>query len=182
MRKVIAVMNMTLDGYCDHTAGIADEELHDHYTQILKDAGVVLYGRKTYDLMKFWPSLVANPSGNKSIDDFAMVMDKVPKILFSRTVKEVDWHSTTLAKASLKEEVNRLKNSEGGDIILGSPSLIVQTSNLGLIDEYQLCIHPVVLGKGLALFKDISEQFQLKLRYTKVFDSGVILCHYSVEE
>lgn len=178
MRKVIAAMNMTIDGFCDHTAGIADDELHDHYTELLKGAGVILYGRKTYQLMEYWRTVLESPAGNKSEDDFAVVMDRVPKIVFSNTLKNVDWKSATVSNHSLQDEVNFLKGQPGKDIYVGSPSLIDQLSSLGLIDEYQLCMHPVILGKGLTLFKNQQEQIMLKLVNIKVFGSGAIIHYY----
>jgi dihydrofolate reductase len=146
MRKVIAAMNMTLDGFCDHTAGIADEELHQHYCDLLNDEGSILYGRITYQLMEsYWPDIVKNPTGEKSTDDFAVAIQKIPKIVFSRTLKSIQWENTKLAKRSLEEEVSELKQSADAgkkNILVGSPSLILALTNLNLIDEYQLCIHP----------------------------------------
>src|SRR3954467_7006385 len=148
MRKIIAAINMTLDGFCDHTAIIPDEEIHQHYKELLSDADAVLYGRITYQLMEFWQTLVKNPSGEKSIDDFAMAMDKIPKIVFSHTLKNVEWESAKLANRSLEEEVLELKQQSGKDIFVGSRSLIIQLMKLNLIDEFQLCVHPVVAGSG----------------------------------
>ena len=83
MRKVIAAINLTLDGFCDHTVMIADEELHDHYTDLLRNAGAMLYGRTTYLLMEnYWPAVVKNPTGNRSMDDFAVALENIPKIVF----------------------------------------------------------------------------------------------------
>lgn len=79
---------MTLDGVCDHTAGIADEGLHQHYSELLDNAGVILYGRTTYQLMQFWQTLLKKPSGEKSMDDFAISIDKTPKLVFSNTLQE----------------------------------------------------------------------------------------------
>ena len=87
MRKIIAAINMTLDGFCDHTVLLPDEEIHRHYTELLSDADAILYGRITYQLMQYWQALVKNPSGEKSMDDFAIAMDKIPKIVFSQTLK-----------------------------------------------------------------------------------------------
>src|SRR5688572_22121288 len=101
MRKVIAAINMTLDGYCDHTAGIPDEALHEHYADLLRTSGIVLYGRITYQLMEFWRTLVEKPSGDYTMDEFARVMDLTPKLVFSRTLKKLDWHSATLATQGL---------------------------------------------------------------------------------
>src|SRR5690349_8754681 len=94
MRKIVAAINMTLDGDCNHTSGIADDELHRHYTDLLRNAGTLLYGRITYQLMEsYWPTLVKNPSGNKAYDDFAGAIDNIPKVVFSNTLKSVKWES-----------------------------------------------------------------------------------------
>ena len=169
---------MTLDGYCDHTLVNADDDLHDHYKELLKSAGVILYGRITYQLMEFWPTLLKNPSGNKSMDEFAEVMDRVPKIVFSHTLKNLDWESAHLAKRGLQEEIEALKQQPGKDIFLGSPSLIVQGTNLGLIDEYQLCMHPVIAGGGLPLFKNTRERSELKFLKTKNLAIGAVVMYY----
>lgn len=178
MRKVIAAINMTIDGVCDHTVGIVDDELMQHYTDLLSHAGVSLYGRITYELMEYWRPLVENPTGNKADDDFAVVMDQLPKIVFSHTLKSVNWHSAKLASRGLEEEVLALKQHPGKDILAGSPSMIAALTRLNLIDEYQLCVHPIIAGKGLPLFKDIADQKSLKLLKTKTFASGVIVLYY----
>jgi len=169
---------MTLDGFCDHTAMIADNEIHQHYTDLLKNAGTILYGRITYQLMEYWPTIVKNPTGNKSMDDFAVTIDNIPKIVFSRTLKNVEWKTARIAKGSLEEEVLELKQQQGRDILVGSPGLIVALMKLNLIDEYQLCVHPVVVGKGLPLFKSINDRVILKLLKTKTFSSGQIILYY----
>src|SRR5215213_6034249 len=178
VRKVIAAMNMTLDGFCDHTAGIADDEIHQHYADLLRNSGTALYGRKTFQLMEYWRSVVENPTGNKSTDDFAVTMDNIPKIVFSRTLKNVEWKTARLATRDLKEEVLELRQQEGSDILVGSPSLIVALTQLGLIDEYQLGILPTILGRGLTLFKDITNRVDLKLLKTKAFSCGVAIHYY----
>ena len=111
MRKLIAAINMTLDGFCDHTAGIPDEEIHQHYTELLNEGDAILYGRITYQLMEYWQPLVKNPSGEKTMDDFAIAIDKIPKIVFSHTLKNVDWESAKLANRAIEEEVLELKQS-----------------------------------------------------------------------
>lgn len=178
MRKLIAAINVTLDGYCDHTAGIADDELHQHYNELLKSADAVIYGRITYQLMEYWPTVVKNPTGNKSIDDFAATIDNISKIVFSHTLKNVEWKNSRLAKGNLKEEVLALKQQPGKDVLVGSPSLIVALMNLNLIDEFQLCVHPVILGKGLQLLKNINDRINLKLLRTKTFGSGAVTLYY----
>jgi dihydrofolate reductase len=178
MRKVIAAMNMTLDAICDHTAGIADEDLHQHYAELLDNAGVALYGRKTYQLMQFWQTLIENPSGQKSMDDFALAMDKIPKIVFSQTLTNTGWDSAKLATKEIEKEVLELKQQSGKDILVGSPSVIIQLINLKLIDEFQICIHPMIEGKGLLLFDKIKDRTIFRLLKTKILGSGAIVLYY----
>ena len=170
---------MTLDGYCDHTAVVADEELHQYYSELLEKAGVLLYGRVTCQLMEFWKDLALNPSGQKDLDDFARIMDKVPKVVFSRTLKDPDWHSARLAGSSIEETVKSLRLDSGKDIYVGSPGLIVSLTNLGLIDEYQLCVHPVIAGRGLPLFYKIAQTHVLELYQVKTLTSGVVVLNYT---
>src|SRR5574341_106431 len=179
MRKLIAAINMTLDGFCDHTAGIADDELHQHYNELLRNADTLLYGRITYQLMEsYWPSVVKNPTGNKPTDEFAVLIDNISKIVFSRTLKNVDWKNTILKKEVIKEEILELKKKTGKPIFAGSPSLITALAQLGLIDEYQLCVQPIVLGSGLPLFKNVKDRIDLKLLYTKTFACGAVVLYY----
>ncbi|KJJ39059.1 dihydrofolate reductase family protein [Aequorivita vladivostokensis] len=178
MGKIIAALNMTIDGFCDHTAGIPDEAIHQHYTQLLAQGDAILYGRITYGLMEFWRTVLDNPSENKSMHDFAVVIDRIPKIVFSRTLKNVTWKSATIAKRSLKEEVLELKQQPGKDIFVGSRSLIIQLLHLQLIDEFQLCIHPLVEGKGLRLFENINNRIIFKLVKNKTFKNGAIILYY----
>jgi len=178
MRKTIAAINLTIDGFCDHTAIIPDEEIHQHYTDLLNTGDVVLYGRTTYQLMQYWQELIKNPSGEKTMDDFAVAIDKIPKIVFSHTLKKTDWDSAKLASQSLEKTVIELKQRPGRDIFIGSRSLIVELTNLNLIDEYQLCIHPVIVGKGLPLFDKIKDRTTFKLLKTKIFKAGATLLYY----
>lgn len=180
MRKVIAAFNMTLDGICDHTVGIPDADLHDHYTELLGQAGALLYGRTTYELMQFWQGLLQNPSGEASMDDFAVAIDQVPKVVFSRTLTETGWDSARLATADLEAEVMALKQEPGPDkaIMVGSRSLIVQLFNLNLIDAFQICIYPMLEGKGLPLFDAIQDRTMFRLVRTKTFGSGAIVLYY----
>jgi dihydrofolate reductase len=178
MRKVISAINMTIDGFCDHTAIIPDEEVHQHYTDLLNNGGVVLYGRITYHLMQFWQTLVKNPTGEKTMDDFAAAIDKIPKIVFSHKLKNTEWNSAKLANEPIEEMVKELKQQSGKDILVGSRSLIIQLMKLNLIDEYQLCVHPVVAGSGLPLFENINDRTTLKLIKTKIFTGGAATLYY----
>lgn len=183
MRKLIAAINLTLDGVCDHTAGIPDEEIHQHYAELLDSADIILYGRTTYELMQFWQELVKNPSGEKSMDDFALTIDRIPKIVFSHKLKNAEpealgWDSAKLADKSLEETVKELKQQAGKPILAGSRSIILQLMKLNLIDEYQLCYHPVVAGGGLPLFENTGDRTVFKLIKTKVFSGGAIVLYY----
>jgi dihydrofolate reductase len=178
MRKVIAALNITIDGFCDHTAGVPDKEIHQHYTDLLNDGDVILYGRTTYELMEYWRPMVKKPSGEKTMDDFAVAIDKIEKIVFSRSLKTVDWESAKLSEQTPEEELNRLKKLPGKNIYVGSRSLIIQLLNLNLIDELQLCVHPVVIGQGLPLFDKIEEQRTFKLLRTRTFKAGAMLMCY----
>ena len=179
MRKLIAAMNMTLDGFCDHTAMNADDEIHEHYNDMLRNSGTLIYGRITYQLMEsYWPTVVKNPTGNKPMDDFAVLIDDIPKIVYSRTLKNVVWKNSTLKKEIAKEEIIALKQQAGKPIAVGSPSLIVALAQLGVVDEYQLAVHPTILGSGLTLFKNIKERIDLKLLKTKTFGCGAVMHYY----
>jgi len=182
MRKVIAAINMTLDGFCDHTAVNPDEEIHQHYADLISNAGTMLYGRITFELMQFWQHLIENPSGQKSMDDFAVVMDGTPKIVFSHTLKTVDWSSAKLANRSLEQEVMELKQQSGKDIFIGSRSIIIQLMKLNLIDELQLMVHPVIAGSGMPLFEHLNDRKVLELLKTKNFSSGAVILYYKLNK
>lgn len=179
MRKVIAAINMTLDGFCDHTALIADDEIHQHYNELLSNTGTLLYGRITYQLMEsYWPSVVKDPTGNKPIDEFAVLIDVIPKIVFSRTLETVNWKNTELKHEIIKEDILELKQQPGKNILVGSRSLILALMQLNLIDEYQISVQPIVLGSGLPLFKNIRDRVDLKLLKTKIFACGAVTLYY----
>ena len=179
MGRLIASMNITLDGFCDHTAVIADEELHEKSNELLKSIGGIIFGRNTYQLMEEgWPPILKNPTGLKSLDEFAALIDEIPKIVFSKSLEQVEWNNTKLIKGPVQEEIPKLKRQAGKDLGVGSPGLIASLAPTGLIDEYRLCVHPVVLGSGRVLFKDISERINLKLVKTDTFRSGAVMLHY----
>jgi dihydrofolate reductase len=178
MSKIIAAFNITIDGNCEHTAGLADEELHQHYTDLLSNAGTILYGRTTYQLMQYWQTLLTNPSGEKASDDFAEAIDHIPKIVFSNSLKHSDWETAEIATKPLEVVVDELKQENGKDILIGSRSLIIQLLNLNLIDELQLCIQPVLAGKGLSLFEELNDRTIFQMNKTKTFKNGAIILYY----
>jgi dihydrofolate reductase len=179
MRKLISSINITLDGFCDHTAVIVDDELHQNANELLRGVDTVLFGRVTYQLMESgWPPIVKKPTGIKSIDDFAILIDNIAKIVFSNTLKNVEWKNTKLAKEDIKEEVVKLKQQPGKNILVGSPGIIITLMQLGLIDEYQFCVQPIILGSGLPLFKNIKDRIDLILLKTRTLGSGAIILYY----
>jgi dihydrofolate reductase len=179
MRKLISSINMTLDGFCNHTAVIADDDLHQQANELLKSADTILFGRVTYQLMESgWPPILQNPTGNKPADEFAVLIDNIKKIVFSGTLKSVDWKNTELARENIKDEVLTLTRLPGKNIIVGGPSLIISSMKLDLIDEYQFCVQPIILGAGRPLFKDIEDRINLKLIRSKTFNSGVVTLIY----
>ncbi len=179
--RIVAAMNMTLDAYCDHTSGFPDAELHDHYAELLASAEVILYGRKTYELMTFWQGLVDEPSGEPSMDAFAKVMDRCPKLVFSRSMKSTTWQSARIAQESLEAEVQRLRSTPGGNAYVGSPGLIAQLTELDLFDEYRICIHRMIAGGGLRLFPELPSPRTLQLTDLKRFQDGAVVLCYSVQ-
>ena len=186
MRKLIAAINMTLDGFCDHTAMIADDEIHEYYNELLRNADTLIYGRITYQLMEsYWPTVVKTPTGNKPVDEFAVLIDNISKIVFSRTLQHAEplgWQNARVAKKGINQELLELKQQPGKHILVGSPSLIVASMNLDLIDEYHLSVQPTIVGKGLPLLKNINKRINLKLLKTKTFRCGAVTLYYDSEK
>jgi len=174
MRKVIASLNMRLDGYCDHTLIDADEELHDHFTSLLSQGSSILYGRITFQLMEYWRTLIENPSGEQSLDEFAAIMNQIPKVVFSRTLTDTGWDTATLAQKELEQEVRELKQQPGSPILAGSRSIIQQLLKLGLVDELQICLHPVIAGRGQPLFETAEESVTLNLLKSLPMTNGAV--------
>jgi dihydrofolate reductase len=181
MRKVVFAINMTADGYCSHTDGIPDEELHAYFTRVLRKASVILSGRITYQLMvPYWPDIARNQSDTAAINEFARVYNSLDKVVFSTTLTHVEDKNTRLAHASIAEEVLALKQQPGKDICVGSLSIASQLSDCGLIDEYHFVVHPVIAGKGPRLFETVKPQAKLLLDFigSETFHSGVVALRY----
>lgn len=181
MRKVVFAINITADGYCDHRDGIADGQLHEYFSALLRDMDVILYGRKTYELMvPYWPDVARNQSEDESSNEFARVFDSLEKVLFSTTLKHVGDNKTRVLPGNIAEEVLRLKQLPGKDIAVGSLSIASQLSQSGLIDEYHFAVHPVVAGKGPRLFETVKlhDRLRLDLLGSQTLQSGVVALHY----
>jgi dihydrofolate reductase len=182
MRKLIYGINLTLDGCCDHTKGIGDEALHDHYTQLLRECDTFVYGRKTYQLMvPFWPDIAKNNSGsNQAMNDFAHAFDSIKSIVvFSRTLKNVEDKRTSIVHTDLRDEIQKLKQQDGKDILAGGVDIPSQLIQLGLVDEYRFVIQPVLVGEGRRLLENYTLQEKLQLVESKVLKSGSVALRYT---
>ena len=183
MRKLIYGINLTLDGCCDHTKGIGDEELHEYYAQLLRESDTFVYGRKTFQLMvPFWPDMAKNNSGStKAMNDFAQVFSAVEKIVvFSQSLKNVEEKNVSIVRSNLRDEILKLKAQEGKNIMTGGVDIPSQLIQLGLVDEYHFVIQPLVVGEGRRLFDHTAlQQDKLQLVGSKVFASGSVALRYA---
>jgi dihydrofolate reductase len=185
MRKLVLLMHLSLDGFAAGPKGELDfmsydEELAQWADQLVKTVGSPIYGRTTYQLMEgYWPTLLTKPNVPKQSLAHAQWIENVTKIVFSRTLNEVTWNNTRLIKDKVAEEIEKLKQQPGKDLVIfGSPGLSADMMNLGLIDEYQFTVHPVILGNGISMFKNNSAKSKLKLIGTTTLKSGVVTLHY----
>jgi dihydrofolate reductase len=183
MRNVIYAINTTLDGCVDHTKFNPDAETFEFVTRLTRDAGTFLYGRKTYQLMvPYWPDVAKNPSEQTKEDyEFAQAFEAVSKIVvFSRSLDSSEGGKKRIVRTSLHDEVLKLKQEPGKNIFTGGVNIPSQLAELGLIDEYHLLVHPIVVGEGRRLFEGISleEKLRLNLVESKTFKSGCVALHY----
>jgi dihydrofolate reductase len=175
--------NVSLDGYFVDANGQmnwAKDHQDDEWKSFTEDnAGgpaVLLFGRITYEMMvSFWPT----PQAAQMMPKVAERMNALPKVVFSRTLDKVDWNNSTLIKADIVSAVRRMKNEPGDDlVIMGSGTIVSQFTEAGLIDEYQVVVNPVVLGKGRTMFQGITEKLNLKLARSRAFKNGNVFVSY----
>ena len=182
MRKLIYAINITLDGCCDHTKFNPAEDLLEHYTRLLRDdAGLLIYGRKTYQLMvPYWPDIANNQSEPKADIEFAQAFDSLNKIVFSRSLASAEDGNTRIVRTNLHDEILKLKQEPGKDILVGGVDVPSQLMKLGLIDEYRIVVTPIIVGEGRRLFEGVSllEKLRLKLIESKTFKSGSVALRY----
>jgi dihydrofolate reductase len=181
MRKVIYAINITLDGCCDHTKMLSDDELLEYSTQVYRDVDLQVFGRKTYELMvPYWPDVANDPSATKSDKDFANAFVSTDKIVFSRSLASVEETNTRMVRTNLQDEILKLKQEHGKNILVGGVSIPSQLIELGLIDEYYFVVHPVLAGEGTRLLKGVSlpDILKLKLVESKISKSGCVGLHY----
>jgi dihydrofolate reductase len=187
MRKVIYAMSVSLDGLIEATDGdlgwsYPDEELHKHFNDQEAAIDTFLYGRRMYEgMVAYWPTADDNPSAPEYEIEYARIWKSKPKIVFSTTLDRVEWNSR-LVRGNIAEEVNRLKEQPGGNMSVGGAQLASTFMQLGLIDEYRLYVHPIVLGGGKPMFRPLRDRIHLNLVETRTFGSGVVLLRYLVAD
>ena len=177
MRPLRYAINVTLDGCCDHEAGVVSEDVHLYWTEAIANAGALLYGRRTYELMEFWRDV---PEGDLPpwMVPFKHAIDPVRKYVVSSTLEQVDWNAE-LIRGDLADEVRRLKEQPGdGPICTGGLQLPLALAELGLIDEYEFVVQPRIVGRGPTLFAGLSEFVDLTLVDRHEFDSGAVALRY----
>jgi dihydrofolate reductase len=181
MRNLIFAINTTLDGCVDHTKQIADEETHEYFTHLMRDADLQVFGRITYQLMvPFWPEVAKNQSMSKASNEFARTFDSLHKIVFSRSLDSAEDRNTKIVRTNLRDEILKLKQEQGKNILVGGVDIPSQLMQLGLVDEFIFVVGPTVAGEGRRLLEGVSlpEKLQLKLVESKFFESGCVALRY----
>lgn len=186
MRKLVLFAHISLDGFAgDANGGLGflsyDGELQQYAEELVKTVGAPVYGRNTYHLMAgYWPTVLNDPNAGAKELAHAQWVQEIPKIVFSTTLGSADWNNTTLISDNVVEEVSKLKAQDGKDLVIfGSPGLAKNLMTLGLIDEYKLTLHPILLGQGICLFDSHVQRSELKLLESKTLGSGVVTLHYT---
>ena len=185
MRKLIYAINITLDGCCDHTKMIPDEKDFEYHTQLLREADLFVYGRKTYQLMvPYWPDVAKDQSASKADRDFAQAFGSANKVVFSRSLDSAEAkkgdNNARVVHTNLRDEIVKLKQEPGKNIIAGGVDIPSQLIELGLVDEYRFGISPVIAGAGRRLMEGVNlpEKLRLKLVDSKTLPSGWVMLRY----
>lgn len=182
MRKVIYLMNVSLDGFVEGPDGKfgwsqPDEEVHRFHNLQAQDMGAFLYGRRMYETMAGWQTMEDNLSMPDYILEFARIWKQKPKIVFSTTLKSVG-ENCRLARGDIAAELANLKHQPGGDLGVSGPSLASAFARLGLIDEYQLVVSPIIVGSGKPYFPALNSEIRLRLVETRTFQAGAVYLRY----
>jgi len=181
MRNLTFAINTTLDGCVDHTKGVANDETHEYFTDLLREVDLLVFGRITYQLMvPFWPEVAKTQSMTKASNEFANAFVSINKIVFSRTLDTAEDKNTRIVRTNLRDEILKLKQENGKSILLGGVSIPSQLIELGLVDEFRFVIGPIIAGEGRRLLEGVSlpETLQLKLVESKIFKSGCVAHRY----
>ena len=183
MRNLIYAINLTLDGCCDHTKLIGNEDVHEYHAKLLRDVDVLLYGRITYQLMvPYWPDAAKNHTGMvKEMNDFAQAFDAVSKIVVvSKSLEKAEGNKTSIVRTNLHDEVMKLKQQPGKSILTGGVDIPAQLIQLRLVDEFHIVVQPMMVGEGRRLLDAVNlpERLELKLAASKIFTSGCVALRY----
>ncbi len=181
MRNVIYAINMTLDGCFDHTKQTVDDEKLEYFTNLVREVDLQVFGRKTYQLMvPYWPEVAKDQSASKADHEFAQAFVSVNKLVFSRSLDSVEDKNTRIVRTNLRDEILKLKQEQGKNILVGGVDIPSQLIELGLVDEFRFVVSPVIVGEGRRLLEGVSlpEKPQLKLVDSKIFKSGSVALHY----
>ncbi|HTV57534.1 MAG TPA: dihydrofolate reductase family protein [Verrucomicrobiae bacterium] len=181
MRKLIYAINVSLDGCCDHTKMNPSEDMLEHYTQMLQEMDVFVYGRKTYQLMvPYWPDVAKDPKEDKASIEFAQAFCSKEKVVFSRSLESAEDQTTRIVHGNLREEILKLKQESGKPILAGGVDIPSQLIQLGLVDEFRIVVLPIIAGEGRRLLEDmkLAENVRLKLVESKQFGSGSVALRY----
>ena len=181
MRKLIFAINTTLDGCVDHTKQVADDETHEYFTDLLREVDLLVFGRITYQMMvPFWPDVAKSQSMSKASNEFARTFVSIKKVVFSRSLDSAEDRNTRIVRTDLHDEIVKLKQENGKNILVGGVSVPSQLIELGLVDEYRFVVGPIVAGEGRRLLEGVSLQDRLQLRLveSKVFKSGCVALRY----
>ena len=181
MKNLIYAINVTLDGCCDHTKQLVDDEKLGYFTQLTQEADLQVFGRKTYQLMvPYWPDVLKSQSETKADTAFARAFDSINKIVFSRSLASAEDRNTRIVRTNLRDEILKLKQGQGKNILVGGVDIPSQLIELGLVDEYRFVVGPTLAGAGRRLLEGVSlrERLQLKLVESKIFKSGSVALRY----
>lgn len=181
MRNLIYAINITLDGCVDHTKGIVDEGMLEYYKNLLREVDLQVFGRKTYELMvPYWPDALKDPSSTKADIEFAEAFVSLNRLVFSRSLKNVEDKNTRIASIGLRDEILKLKREPGKSILVGGVDIPSQLIELGLVDEFRFVVMPVIAGDGRRLMEGVSlpEKLRLKLVDSRIFPSGFVALRY----
>jgi dihydrofolate reductase len=181
MGNLIYAINITLDGCCDHTKFRPDEEDFEYHTRLLQSVDTLVFGRKTYQLMvPYWPDVLKDLSASNADKEFARAFESAGKIVFSRTIDGAEDNNTRIVRGDLRDEMLKLKQDSGRNILVGGVDIPSQLIELGLIDEFRFVIAPIFAGEGRRLLQGVTlpDNLQLKLVESKVLKSGAVALHY----
>lgn len=181
MRNLVYAINISLDGCCDHTKTIGSEEILEFHTQLLREVDLLVFGRKTYQLMvPYWPEVAKNSSETKASIEFARAFDSINKIVFSRSLERAEDRNTRIVRGDLRDEILKLKKEPGKNILAGGVDVPSQLVELGLVDEFLFVVQPIIAGEGRRLLDRVrmAEILHLKLVDTKILKSGCVALRY----